>query len=286
MQTGRTPPVTINGEGRLWCCHGCGRGGTAIDALVLGLNLEVGEAMRRLWSQARLVPTAPSPSGSSSPVKPADEPDPPADAADILAAFVAARGWSPWVADRFDLSVVTDQRGHARVRFPFRRGGSTIWWQDRAVGEFEPKFLSPADMAQQLYAMDLASALDGAYEARMCWLVEGVPDVVALAHLPGFELSPPVIGLPGTGYTKLPNLARALAGLAVRLVADGDEAGDGLRRRLTRDLIQAGVHVDQVLLPHGVKDLDDLRRHLDGDDVAFAAALVASLERGLHSVSA
>lgn len=51
-QTGATPPVSIYRDGKRWCCHGRGAGGTAIDLLVIARGLSVGEAFAELRRRA------------------------------------------------------------------------------------------------------------------------------------------------------------------------------------------------------------------------------------------
>ena len=273
-QTGRTPPVSIDPTDVLWNCHGCGAGGTAIDASVLAHHITVAEAFARLRDRAGLDRRPP-------PISPHEpglvaEPPPPEDAAGQLAGFVDHRGWLHEVAERFGVHVVRDRWGHPRVRFPFYRDGEIIWWQDRATGDGEPKYLAPAGQPQQPYALDLVGALATAQDTGECWLVEGLPDVVALGHLALPGLAPAVIGLPGTQYRGLPQLAQALGGLTVAVVADADPAGETMRANVAQLVGAAGAHVVQVHLPDGVGDLDDLRRHLGCDDRAFEQALVTA----------
>jgi len=277
-QTGRTPPVSIDEGKGVWCCHGCGRGGTAIDALMVAHSITTAEAFTRLREATGLdrKPDHPPRATTRRP-----EPAPPADAAEILATWTAARGWSPDVVAAFGLTVVCDGYGKPRVRFPFRQAAATIWHQDRAVGPADRKYLAPTGSAQQPYAMDLAGALESAQDTGVCWIVEGLPDVVALGHVADPDKWPAVIGLPGVHFSGLPRLARAFAGLTVPLVADADPDGERMRENAAQLLGQSGAHVVQVRLPPGVNDLDDLRRHVGCDDDAFTAALAEAYEAGL-----
>jgi hypothetical protein len=278
-QTGRTPPVSIDETRGLWNCHGCGAGGTAIDALMVADSITTAEAFSRLREATGLDRCH---AGSARPTRPARaEMAPPGDAEQILAAWTAARGWSADVVAALGLTVVRDGWGKLRVRFPFRKAGAIVWHQDRAVGDAEPKYLAPAGKSQQLYAMDLAGALETAQDTGVCWVVEGLPDVVALGHLADPDRWPGVIGLPGVHYRGLPQLAQALSGCTVPLVADADPDGEGMRLRAAEFLSAAGAFPVQVRLPRGVNDLDDLRRHVAADDAAFLAALTAAYEAGL-----
>lgn len=271
-QTGRTPPVSVTDD-RLWRCHGCGIGGTAVDVLVVAFGVSVGEAFERLRNAAGLErrPEPPRPARK----RPAIDRPPPPDAAARLADWTGARGWTPNIVDAFGLAVVRDAYGQPRprVRFPFRIDGARIWHQDRAMGNGQPKYLSPAGGTQQVYALDLAHTLDAAHHTGRCWLVEGLPDVVALGHLANVGHRPAAFGLPGVGYARLPELAAALGGLSVAVVADADPDGEGMRERAGALLDRAGADVIQVRLPGGVNDLDDLRRLVGCDDARFAAAL-------------
>lgn len=272
-QTGRTPPVSINSEDRLWSCHGCGADGTAVDALVLGHDITVAEAFTRLRERTGLDRRPPPAPPQTAPVA---EHAPPDGAAALLAGFVEGRGWRPGVADMFGLRVVTDRWGKPRIRFPFVRGGDVIWHQDRALGDYEPKYLAPNGRPQQPYALDLDGSLETAQDTGECWLVEGLPDVVALGHLAKPGLAPAVIGLPGVQFRGLPQLARALTGLIVAVVADADQGGETMRSKAAHLLEAAGAHVVQVRLPAGVGDIDDLRRHVGGNDQAFEGALLTA----------
>jgi len=68
-QTGRTPPVSIEAEGRLWRCHACGAGGSAIDLVMYAHGLNQVAAIDLLAHRAGLSGTAPQrlprPAGSS-----------------------------------------------------------------------------------------------------------------------------------------------------------------------------------------------------------------------------
>ncbi|MFP5319457.1 MAG: DnaB-like helicase C-terminal domain-containing protein [Acidimicrobiia bacterium] len=55
-QTGKTPPVSIDANNRLWNCHGCDAGGTAVDLLVLKQGLRPGEALAELAARAGVRP--------------------------------------------------------------------------------------------------------------------------------------------------------------------------------------------------------------------------------------
>lgn len=277
-QTGKTPPVSVDEMKGLWHCFGCGLGGTAVDLLMVAHGVNVAEAFARLRKLTGLKPrSSMAPAG----VKVQSEPVPPIDAAEILARWTGARGWSPEVVASFGLSVVNDTYGKPRVRFPFRRAGATIWHQDRAVGPADRKYLATKGSSQQLYAMDLAGAFECAATIGVCWMVEGLPDVVALGHLAEPGKWPAVIGLPGVQYSRLPGLARSLAGLTVPLVADADPDGETMRTTVGQLLSQAGAYVVQVRLPEGVNDLDDLRRQVGCDDAAFETSLADAYTAGL-----
>lgn len=56
-QTGKSPPVSIDGENKLWACHGCGAGGTAIDLVMAARRVSIGEAMEELARRAHVRPT-------------------------------------------------------------------------------------------------------------------------------------------------------------------------------------------------------------------------------------
>lgn len=288
-QTGASPPVSIDESRGLWCCHGCGAGGTAIDVLVVAKDMTVAEAFSTLRDQAGLYRVEPvrRPAPRPAPRRPQIiEPAPPANAAQLLAKFCAGRGWRLGVAEQCGLSVVTDQWGRPRVRFAFRRDGRVEWHQDRALGSTGPKFVAPTGQAQAVWAVDLTGAVTTAHEQGLAVVVEGPTDGVALAHCADEGAVPAVFGVPGCGTSTMlvGRLDAALAGLTVAVITDADAPGEAFRSTLRAGLSQAGAVVD-VRVPPEAGDVDGWRRMLGCDDAALAAAIAEQVaEAGASGV--
>lgn len=294
-QTGRTPPVSLDEEKGLWCCHGCEAGGTAIDVLVLGAGLSVAEAFAelsppggrdgrrpralgsRVSRRARRLPshdppaggdTAPgalqalrtSPRGSSGRREgPTLEPS---VAARHLARFCVRRAWDPGVVTALGLEVVLDAWGNPRVRFGSVLAGEVVWHQDRAIYPgVEPRWLGARGRRVPFLA---GGGLSRAAGLGAILLVEGPSDAVAVAH--AFPRCP-TMALPGASFDA--RWAPALAGLAVVVLTDADPAGDRLRAQLDEVTDRPVTHV-HVPAPAG--DVDDWRRE---DPAGFGARLSA-----------
>jgi DNA primase len=164
--------------------------------------------------------------------------------------FLQGRAWEPEVAKELGLSVVSDKFDRPRIRFPFRRRGTVVYWQDRACSdEQSPKWLSATGPTPCPYEIDrIANA-----HSNWLLLVEGLPDVVALAH--AFPACA-VVGIPGGSAFK-PEWASLFKGLRVCVVADNDDAGINLRARLDGSL---GIAVTHAFIPECFNDLDQWRQ--------------------------
>lgn len=271
FQTGRTPPVSVDNSRALWRCHGCGLGGTAIDALVVAKGISVAEAFASLRDLAGLRRTELTQANRGRSRPAICSPETRSDAEEILAAFCRARGWLVDVAKRCGLHAVTDRWGNPRIRFPYRRGGHVDWHQDRATGDRSPKFVSPSGQPSAIWAVDVERAAVTSHAEGVALVVEGPCDGVALAHYADLEGYPAVFALPGTGSSGglIARLDAALAGLRVAILVDEDDPGEKFRAKLHAELISAGLLID-VRVPPGAGDVDGWRRQLDLDDEALA----------------
>ncbi len=118
-QSGKTPPVSLDAGRGVWRCHGCGAGGSAIDALVAVRGYDVADAFAELRRRAGMA----APKAARAPAarrEPPPRPMPPAAAERALSTFLARRGWRRDVADAFGLHAVLDRWGRPRVRVPYR----------------------------------------------------------------------------------------------------------------------------------------------------------------------
>lgn len=282
-QTGATPPVSLTtGAGHdLWHCHGCGAGGTAVDALRLARGLDLAAAFAHLRDRCGIAPGVTPPPVARPPrpqAAPAPPPDPDHDrldgpaAAAVLGRYLDARQWPPEVVDAFGLYAVRGRWGRPRVRHPYRVGGEVRWWQDRAVYDDDrgPKWANPTGFARLPYAIDLATVIDWTEDLDQggrLFVVEGPADVVAMwLAAPGAA----VIGIPGTEGVR--RWAPLLAGLDVLVLTDPDEAGDRAAVELA-ELVAAGGGRSARLRPP--LDVDDWRRQVGTDHLAAAVVELA-----------
>lgn len=277
-QTGATPPVSIgiaDGHG-VWNCHGCGAGGTAVDLLLLRRGMSVAEAMAHLRDRAGIRDrAAPNVAPRTIGAREIGAATPGTD--QHLDRFLAERRWRRDVADRFGLAPILDKGGRPRIRFPFRADGKLLTWQDRAAAGQDPKYLAAPSKKLTLYAHDLTVALtNGSPGGRSAVIVvEGPPDVVAIAHA---YPAGGVIGLPGVEWARKPSVAGALQGFDVIVAMDNDAAGEKARADLEGRLLAQGCRVAHLRYPDGCNDADDWRRALDADDDRFRVAFLAELD--------
>ncbi len=193
-QSGQSPPVSIDPTKGLWNCHGCDEGGTAIDMLVL-LGADVADAFAELRRRAGQERPSQPPERPQKAPRPEPAPLGGTAAEAALTAHLDARSWRRELAEQFGLHAIRDQWGRVRVRYPYRIAGDTDWHQDRALGNVSPKWLAPPAVTPTLYAADLATALADAYRTGAVLVLEGPPDLIALAHAFGPS---GLIAVPGT----------------------------------------------------------------------------------------
>ena len=171
------------------------------------------------------------------------------------------------------LTVVVDQWGRPRVRFPYVLGDNVAWNQDRLVGDGDPKWkwLAPTGSRPTLYN---ANALRLAHQWGGVWVLEGPTDVLAL--LSTFD-TPAAVGVPGVGNFRR-EWVPAFEGLsAVFVVADADEAGNRLRARLDELLGPVVGTLLHVRVPAEHNDLDAWRRACACDNERFSIALLGAV---------
>ena len=257
----RTPSFTVK-DGRWRCWSACDRGGDVIDLLVWLDGVTKAEAIERLAEQAGMS-RAPGPR--------------PALTLGILDRFLAGRGWDRETADRLGLHVVS-VAGRARVRFPFRRGGKVVHYQDRAVGSGEPKWLNPPGPIPCPFNAD---SMARAPVTGAAYLLEGVSDVVGLLHAFPEAVA---VGAPGSGVFKTA-WAQAFAGLVVIVIADNDKAGEKFRGHVHDVLTPVAARVCHLWVPDPHNDLDAWRQ-ADPDAFPFQMLDQADMINALLGVSA
>ncbi len=191
----------------------------------------------------------------------------------LLEAWCAERGWAAWVVDVLGLSIVIDDSGEHRVRFPYRLDGHGVpFWQDHALDpEVRPRWLSPSGRRPVLHE---AARLQLAYERGAVFVVQSPTDLAALVDV---YANPAVVAVPGIGAWRS-SWARVFAGLRVYAVASNDSSGEVLRARLSHDLTRVAAEVRQVYVPAPQVDLAEWRAGLDPG--AFDAQLMAAADAG------
>ena len=258
----RNPSFTVKGE-RWKCWSQCDRSGDVIDLVVALDGCSKREAIDALGRQCGLERSEPRTTrrpGLST-----------ARARELLDTFVEKRGWWPPTVAEVGLSVVIDVKGRPRVRFPYRVGNATVWYQDRLIGPGKPPWMAPKWSKIALFNVD---SLRLAEERGEVFIVEGPSDVMAM--LSTWD-APAVVGIPGVGAF-LPAWVPCFAGLGrVYVVADNDEAGQKMRDRL--DLLLGPVvgQISHVRVPEPFVDVDEWRRGI-GSNGDFAEAFTIAAE--------
>jgi DNA primase len=256
-------------DGHWQCWSQCSTGGDVVDLVVKLDGCSKADAIDRLARQA----------GLGRPPKTRGTALSHGTATHLLQQFITSRCWSPQAAAEARLSVVTDGYGRPRVPFPYLYADEIVWYQDRAIGDALPKWLSPPGRRPEIYnanAMRLPEDYAGAL-----WIVEGPSDVLAM--LSTYE-APAVVGIPGAGNFS-PEWVPAFAGLRqVVIVGDNDEAGQKFRSRveaLLQPVVERLVH---LRVPEPYKDLDDWRRACGTDEPErFGHPLCAAIDAAFPS---
>ncbi len=217
-----------------WKCYPCNERGDIIDLLSFVKGISKREAINQLAPPDRF---------------PSREFEPGVE----MRRFLHARSWSPEVATELGLNVVADKFGRPRVRFPFRRGGQVVYWQDRACSnEQTPRWLSSTGPTPCPYEVDRLRYV----QDNWVILVEGLSDVVALVHdFPHCA----VVGIAGAASFKA-EWAPLFKGLRVCVIADNDEGGEAMRKRAREALALAALEVTDAFVPECYNDIDQWRQ--------------------------
>lgn len=267
-----------------WKCHSaCGTSGDALDLIMWLEGCDRPGGMQRLreitgtpddWQPApRAAHRTAAPPAPVAPL-PQDTRRPSQEVAqDVLARYLAGRGWPAEVVDRFGLEVVLDTMGHCRVRHPFlvpTRNGQVLGaWQDRATGDRGPKWLAPKGRPLPLYNV---AALDNAFLEAVV-LCEGPADTITATLALTGTADIAAVGIAGSGGWRS-ELALWFDGLDVVLALDPDTAGENLAARIGRDLDGHARRSTRLHLPEG-HDLSTL--HKAGENLA--EIILAALDR-------
>ncbi len=261
------PSFTVK-DAKWRCWSICGCGGDVVDLVMALDGINSATAIEQLAARIGLGREPRPQARGLSPEKESA----------LLESFTANRQWEPDAVAGAGLSVVLDDFGRPRIRFPYRIKGRKVWHQDRAIGSAEPKWLAPKDSRRLLYNAD---SITLAGQRGGCWLLEGPCDVLALQST--YE-APAALGIPGVEGFR-PDWVAAFADLqGVFLVADNDPAGEKLRAQLDALFAPLTTPLLHVRVPESYNDLDEWRRGAGADNDQFddellAAVIVAQAER-------
>lgn len=176
---------------------------------------------------------------------------------DVRARIVAAVGVEAWeasgLAHPHDPARWCWGSSH-RVVIPWRDGdGAPVWLQRRAVGRVDgARYVAPGGTSPA--APYGAHQLAGLALDAPAALVEGAVDALALrAACEADGIAVAVLGLPGVKGWRRP-WGAMLAGRAVALALDGDDAGDAAAEHIARELAGVASNVNRWRPAGGAKD--------------------------------
>ncbi|MDD5359505.1 MAG: DNA primase [Sulfurovaceae bacterium] len=150
-----------------------------------------------------------------------------------------------------------------RLTFPIHSSsGKIIGWSGRAMSEKDgvAKYLnSPQsdifDKAKILYGLDKAKA--NITKLREAIIVEGHIDVV-LSHQAGFKNT---VGTQGTALTMQHIEQLKKLGCNIKLVFDGDKAGQAAALKASTLIVAAGLSGEVIIMPAGLDPADMISSH-------------------------
>jgi hypothetical protein len=308
-QTGDTPPVSISdqdGHG-VYYCPVCGRGGSAIDALMVAYGLDSAGAFAELRKRAGVSGDGPE---RTAPTRARDNrpPEPLPSEADV-AGWIADLQGSPVVLERLrELrgwtaeSLAAREIGYdpiaKRVAFPIRDGGGRLVNVDRWTPnpkDGEPKVLTLKGRPRDLFPAP--ETMPGG----TAWIVEGSPDAVS-----GHVLGLPAVAIPGVSWAKKADgeAARFARFDRVYVLLDCDRQGRKAAQTMAAALAAAGVEARILDLDpsrddgydlgdfvreaaeHGADGVDSARRWLQTAAGAAEPVRTAPVSTGLRVVNA
>lgn len=260
-QTGRTPPVTItetrHGD-QLWCCHGCGVGGTAIDLIIYARRTDARTAIEHLAERTGIQPTDAHTRRASTPQRPVR----PAEAVEAPVPQPASRGFRRYVDEcsaRLEtpdgapvLDWLTQIRGlpvdvlarnqvgadigprqgrpwglpipeHPAVVFPALHGDDVVYAQIRLIvaEEDRDRWVNPTQRLATNPRVGLIHPVSDSHPGIVI-VTEGVTDALSVAAA-GYTAA----AVLGTKHVNNPVTAAILARLPGRLVLAFDPDGAG-----------------------------------------------------------
>lgn len=273
----RSPSFSLFVDGRAWKDHGTGEGGDGVEFARVALGTD--HAGVRAWWIERSGISGDSPRQPQRPPQPAKPPETPPPPRSIQwpaqlvegtpatwDAFAKLRGLSPFaVSLAVSASLLRFCRIEGKACYVVtdaaRRCAEIRHW-DRSI------FRGSQRKAYGLAGVDKSwlagcAMLDGEPRHTAVLLVEGSTDFLSALGLyvtyrkTGGKASWRPLSLLGANCKRLaPDAAALIRGRRVRLVTDGDDAGDGMRAHWTAQLRAIGCPVDFVTLPRKT-DLTD-----------------------------
>lgn len=281
----RNPSFSVYDEGRHWKDHGTSEGGDVIEFIAMALGANYSDVrhwlMERLVGERWTIPRNEPPAERQEPTGPA-RPVPPLKlrrgTEDELQQLAALRGLG---MPGIDLA-----QNAGVLRFIHRYGHTCYAVTDNTRRATELRRLDGQEFqngtgtskAAPLSGVD-KSWLPGAVVLRDAspdtnvLLVEGATDLLTAFDLYADYLSRDgrkqwaPVALLGAGCKHLnPECAELIRGQHVRIVADGDDAGDKMRNHWAHLLHELGCTVDRVEMPRG-KDLSDIAKDINSTDL-------------------
>lgn len=273
----RSPSFTIYDNGTRWKDHGEQIGGDVVEFIKHGLGSDH-KAVRE-WLQERLGYTEAPPSSRKDPTstKAIQYPSAFAESTEARLAAMAE-------AKELQIETVNFLSHHAMLRFLTIRGAECYVVTDGQNKNAEIRRLDAQPFfngkkAYPLTGVDKSWLIGADYlseqpEANVL-LVEGATDFLtawdiatAYAHHKGGKKASWVpLALLGASCKAIhAECLKILQGRHVRLVPDGDDAGDKMREHWTACLAANGSSVDHVIIPRG-KDLTDIKNHIQPHDL-------------------
>lgn len=263
-----TIQTTAKGE-RGKCWSACDWHGDALDFVKWQEGLSTGDALKwlrdyvggyRQQTEPKKVSTY-VPRVVSQLVEPPTQLDP-ATQARLLAQYLSGRNWPSQVVKQFELSVVKDNYGLARVRHPYyqptTRGDYVMtWYQDRAIGSNRYRWTQLNNLPTIPYNLRALEA-DNIDTIVIC---EGAPDTITATLAIQNAHGVAAIGIPGASNWRR-EYAALLTNKNVILAADNDTGGTKLEAAIRATAPHA---VTAVRFAHG--DITDTAKLVGLDAV-------------------
>jgi hypothetical protein len=260
----QTPSFSVDTEKDLFCCHGCGVGGTVIDLHAKLHGLSIGEAMRDL-----------------SPSRGNGKGDGAKEVRSKLDSATSRNGNTP---PPVEIAAYDYQDATGRVRFQVVRYAPKDFRQCR-IDERGTRIWNMDGVERLPYRLPEVLAADTAE----VWIVEGEKDVEALREIKGTVAT----CNPGGAGKWLPAFSQHLRGKGVLLIPDRDGPGAKHAAIVLASLAGLVKWVKWIELPpehkgRAVKDVSDLCTACASlDDFAATLELLKAkarlIERGIDS---